>query len=197
CHREFGECRAMLAGAGLLLEAFELLESSAARLGLDPGEREETVASVAAAVGGGGVVGGQVVDLESEKKQVDGRTLEYIHSHKTGALIRVSCTLGARLARADRRTLEALAAYGEKIGYAFQIVDDLLDELGDSRDLGKEVGMDKARGKATFPAVYGVSESRRLAALAVEGAKEALAGSALEKDPVLAGIAGFILARQA
>ncbi len=196
CHRKFGDRRAAFAGVGLLLKAFEVLESSVAALGLDREARARAVASVAEAIGGGGVIGGQVVDLESEKKPIDDRTLEYIHSHKTGALIRVSCTLGARLARGGKDFVEALAAYGEKIGYAFQIVDDLLDEEGDSKEMGKGVGMDRARGKATFPARFGVPQSRRLAARAVEEAKEALAGSPLAKDAVLPAIAGFILSRR-
>ncbi len=196
CHRKFGERRAAFAGVGLLLKAFEVLESSTADLGLDRHCRAEAVASVAAAAGGGGVIGGQVVDLESENRQIDDRTLEYIHLHKTGVLIRVSCTLGARLALAGEEMLTALAAYGENIGYAFQIVDDLLNEEGDFQEVGKGVGTDRTRGKATFPARFGVQESRRLAARAVETAKEALSGSALAEDPVLPAIAEFILSRR-
>jgi len=196
CHRKFGERRAAFAGVGLLLKAFEVLERSASDLGLDRARSAEAVASVAGAIGGGGVVGGQVVDLESEKKPIDESTLEYIHSHKTGALIRVSCTLGAKLAGAGRELQDTLAAYGGNIGYAFQIVDDLLNEEGDFSEVGKGVGTDKARGKATFPAFYGVEESRRLAVRAVEAAKEALAGSALSEDAVLPAIAEFILERR-
>jgi geranylgeranyl diphosphate synthase, type II len=196
CHRKFGERRAVFAGLGLLLKAFEVLDKSAASLGLDKSRRAETAASVAAAVGGGGVIGGQVVDLESENRKIDEKTLEYIHSHKTGALITVSCTLGARLAGAGGEVLEALNVYGKKIGLAFQIVDDLLDEQGDFKEMGKGVGMDKARGKATFPALYGIEESRRLAARAVGEAKEVLAGSLLAKDPVLPAIAEFIISRR-
>ena len=196
CHRKFGERRAVLAGLELLLKAFEVLESSAASLGLDRSRRAEAVASVAAAVGGGGVIGGQVVDLESENRKIDEKTLEYIHSHKTGALITVSCTLGAMLAGGGNEALEALDVYGKKIGLAFQIVDDLLDEQGDFKEMGKGVGMDKARGKATFPALYGIEESRRLAARAVGEAKETLAGSTLAKDQVLPAIAEFIISRR-
>jgi geranylgeranyl diphosphate synthase type II len=196
CHRKFGDRRAAFAGVGLLLKAFELLENSAADLGLDRDRRAEALTSVAAAAGGGGVIGGQVVDLESENRQIDDRTLEYIHSHKTGALISVSCTLGARLARAGEEMITALADYGGNIGYAFQIVDDLLNEEGDFQEVGKGVGTDRARGKATFPAHFGPQESRRLAARAVEASKQALSGSALAEDPVLPAIAGFILSRR-
>ncbi|HLA38942.1 MAG TPA: polyprenyl synthetase family protein, partial [Candidatus Glassbacteria bacterium] len=146
--------------------------------------------------GGGGVIGGQLVDLESENKKVDPETLDYIHSHKTGALLRVSCTLGALLAGAGRESLEALAAYGENIGLAFQIVDDLLDVEGDMAELGKTVGSDQARGKATFPSVYGSEKSRRLASQAVEQAKAAVKSAGIDRDGKLAGLADFILSRR-
>jgi len=196
CHRKFGENRATNAGVGLLLAAFEELSRSAGRLGLTAGEKKDVVLSVAEAVGGGGVVGGQIVDLESEHKKVGRGTLHYIHSHKTGALIRVACTLGGRLARAHGTKLEALAQYGKKIGLAFQIVDDLLDIEGDTEKLGKQVGADQARGKATFPSVFGLEESRRLAARAVEEAKEELRRARLQQDSPLGPIADFILYRK-
>ena len=196
CHRNFGVRRAVHAGLGLLLAAFEELSRSAEALGLTEREKEDVVLSVAGAAGGGGVVGGQMVDLESEHKKVDRQTLHYIHSHKTGALIRVSCTLGGRLARADGTKLEALARYGEKTGLAFQIVDDLLDVEGDTEKLGKQVGADQARGKATFPSVFGLEQSRRLAARAVEEAKEELKRAKLLQASPLGPIADFILSRK-
>ena len=196
CHRKFGVRRAVNAGPGLLLAAFEELTRSAEALGLTEREKEDVVFSVAEAVGGGGVVGGQMVDLESENKKVDRQTLHFIHSHKTGALIRVSCTLGGRLAHADGTKLEALARYGEKIGLAFQIVDDLLDIEGDTEKLGKQVGADQARGKATFPSVFGLEESRRLAARAVEEAKEELQRANLLQASPLGPITDFILSRK-
>jgi geranylgeranyl diphosphate synthase type II len=196
CHRKFGVNRAINAGVGLLLAAFEELSRSASSLGLTTREKEDVVLSVAEAVGGGGVAGGQVVDLESEHKKVDRQTLHYIHTHKTGALIRVSCTLGGRLARAHGTKLEALARYGEKIGLAFQIVDDLLDIEGDAEKLGKQVGADQARGKATFPSVFGLEESRRLAARAVEQAKLELGRAKFNQDSPLGPIADLILSRK-
>ena len=196
CHRKFGVTRAINAGVGLLLAAFEQLSRSAASLGLTARETGDVVLSVAEAVGGGGVAGGQVVDLESENKKVDRQTLHYIHSHKTGALIRVSCTLGGRLARANGTKLEALARYGEKIGLAFQIVDDLLDIEGDAEKLGKQVGADQARGKATFPSVFGLEQSRRMAARAVEQAKLELRRAKLDQDSPLGPIADLILSRK-
>ena len=196
CHRKFGVRRAMNAGVGLLLFAFEELNRSAEALGLSGREKGDAVFSVAEAIGGGGVAGGQIVDLESEGKKVDRQILHYIHSHKTGALISVSCTLGGRLARAGGAKLEALARYGEKIGLAFQIVDDLLDIEGDTEKLGKKVGADQARGKVTFPSVFGIEQSRRLAARAVEQAKEYLRRAELHRDSPLGPIADFILSRK-
>ncbi len=197
CHRRFGERRAVLAGSGLLLLAFEVLARSATGMGLESEIVSRAVASVAEAVGGGGVIGGQVVDLESEGHKVDRDTLGYIHTHKTGALIRVSCTLGALLARADRDRLAALAAYGEDIGLAFQIVDDLLDIEGDFALLGKTTGADQARGKATFPVLYGLEESRRMAAESVERACGVLKATDTGRDGILSALAGFILDRKA
>jgi geranylgeranyl diphosphate synthase type II len=196
CHRKFGVRRAMLAGVGLLMAAFEELDCSAESVGLSGAEKAGIILSVAQAAGGGGVVGGQVVDLESEKKEVGRDTLAYIHSHKTAALIRVSCTLGGGLARADKQKVTGLAAYGEGIGLAFQIVDDLLNVEGEFQQLGKDVGSDQARGKATFPALYGIAESRRLARAAVEKAKDELKRAGINQDQVLAAIADFIIQRK-
>jgi geranylgeranyl diphosphate synthase type II len=126
----------------------------------------------------------------------DLETLDYIHSHKTGALIRVSCTLGALLAGAGRESLAALADYGEEIGLAFQIVDDLLDVEGNSAELGKTAGSDQARGKATFPSVYGFARSRGLAGQAVARAKNRLGEAGLDGDGILASLADFIIRRR-
>ena len=196
CHRQYGVRRALFAGVALLAAAFTELSRAARELALDEERSARALASVAQALGGGGVIGGQLVDLESENKKVDPETLDYIHSHKTGALLRVSCTLGALLAGAGRESLEALAAYGENIGLAFQIVDDLLDVEGDMAELGKTVGSDQARGKATFPSVYGSEKSRRLASQAVEQAKAAVKSAGIDRDGKLAGLADFILSRR-
>ncbi len=196
CHRQFGVRRAVLAGVALHLEAFAQLDRAAAELGLSARERAELIAELARAAGGGGVVGGQVVDLESEGCPLNECTLRYIHRHKTGALIRVSCTLGGRLARAGEPERAALAAYGEEIGLAFQIIDDLLDVEGDFAVVGKGVGTDQARGKLTFPALYGIEHSRRLAAEAVGRARAALERAGLDRQGLLAAIAGFILSRK-
>ena len=196
CHRKFGVRTATLAGSALLQEAFTELAACCAELELDDRCAGEVIADVAEAVGGGGVIGGQLVDLESENRKIQRHTLHYIHSHKTAALLRTSCTLGGRLAGADDEKLEALASYGDELGLAFQIVDDLLDVEGDSAQLGKTAGADQARGKATFPALYGLKESHILAEQTVERACERLRGTWLDPDGVLAALARFVLERK-
>ncbi len=195
CHRKYGVRTATLAGSSMLLAAFEELAACCRELKLGDIISAVAMASVASSVGGGGVIGGQVVDLESERREIGRETLHYIHSHKTAALLRVSCTLGGVLAGAGRDKLKALAAYGEDIGLAFQIVDDLLDVEGDSAQLGKTAGADQARGKATFPSLYGLEESRRLAAGAVDRSCTVLSKHGLDPDGVLAALARYILKR--
>jgi geranylgeranyl diphosphate synthase, type II len=195
CHRKFGVRTATLAGPSMLLAAFGELDGCCSELALSDQASARALASVASAVGGGGVIGGQVVDLESERREIGRDTLHYIHSHKTAALLRVSCTLGGVLAGADERQLAALASYGEDIGLAFQIVDDLLDVEGDSAQLGKTAGADQARGKATFPSLYGLAESRKLAGEAVKRSCAMLSEHNLDPDGVLAALARFILER--
>ncbi len=195
CHRKFGVRAATLAGSSMLLTAFGELAGCCGELVLSERASARAMATVARAVGGGGVIGGQVVDLESERREIGRDTLHYIHSHKTAALLRVSCTLGGMLADAGEDKLNALVAYGEDIGLAFQIVDDLLDVEGDSAQLGKTAGADQARGKATFPSLYGMAESRKLAAEAVERSCAVLRKHRLDPDGVLAALARFILER--
>ncbi len=195
CHRVYGVRTATLAGSSMLLAAFEELAGCCRELELGDKISARAMSGVASAVGGGGVVGGQVVDLESEHREIGRDTLHYIHSHKTAALLRVSCTLGGILAGAGAEKLKALAAYGEDIGLAFQIVDDLLDVEGDSAQLGKTAGADQARGKATFPSLYGLEESRKLAAAAAERSCAVLRRRDLDPQGVLAALARFILDR--
>jgi geranylgeranyl diphosphate synthase type II len=121
-----------------------------------------------------GMIGGQVADIEAEGKPVKEANLHYIHRSKTGAMIRAAIRMGAIYARAEAEDLEALSGYGQHIGLAFQVVDDILDVVGTSESLGKTAGKDTAQRKATFPALYGIEGSRRLAAEHLESAKEAL-----------------------
>lgn len=169
CHIVYGEGLAILAGDALFGLAFETL--SHART--EPAIAVAALRSLSVAVGSLGLVGGEVVDVMSEGVPVDAETLSIIHRRKTGALIRCACELGALFGGADAAQLAAIKAYGESIGLAFQIVDDILNEIGTQEELGKAAGSDQARSKATYPALFGLEESRRHAlALAEEGQRE-------------------------
>jgi geranylgeranyl diphosphate synthase, type II len=139
-------------------------------------------------------VGGQVADLESSDSTGDAARLEYIHSAKTGAFIRVALRSGAIVAGANSNDLDRITSYGERIGLAFQIADDLLDVLGNQAELGKTIGKDQQQHKATYPAIHGVEASKRIASRLVE---EACAG--LEpygaRAEILQGIAHYLIAR--
>jgi geranylgeranyl diphosphate synthase, type II len=153
-HKVYGEAMAVLAGDWLAVSAFELL----ARTG-----DTRTVATLAKALGSKGMLGGQVVDIQSEGKAVDLATVEYIHWHKTAALIQASLVMGAQIARADESIVSGLALFGSRIGVAFQIVDDVLDLEQTTEALGKDAKSDLAKGKATYPAVVGIEASKRKA----------------------------------
>jgi geranylgeranyl diphosphate synthase, type II len=160
-HRKFGEATAILAGDALLTLAFEVLSAP----GLEVDRRLRLIHELSRAIGTrAGMVAGQVVDLETTNLTTDGATLEYIHSAKTGAFIRAAVRSGALSGQAGESDLERVTVYGEKIGLAFQIADDLLDVLGCEEALGKAVRKDGRQQKATYPALYGVEASQRIAA---------------------------------
>ena len=161
CHRVFGEAMAILAGDALLTLAFEVLGRLEC---VSDRQRSRLVAELAAASGTvGGMIGGQVNDLEGEGKPPDPLLLESIHRAKTGALLRASLRMGAIAGAAGDAAFEALSCYGEHAGLAFQIVDDLLDVERSSEELGKTAGKDAAQHKITFPAVYGIERSHAMA----------------------------------
>ena len=162
-HKVYGEANAILAGDALLTEAFRLLADPAATRDCDPVAVLRVIETVARCAGSQGMVGGQVVDMEAEGKPIDYATLQYIHTRKTGALFLASIQTGAWLGGGNGDQLAALTRYGETAGLAFQIADDILDIIGDQTVLGKDVGSDQARGKATYPALLGLSEARRRA----------------------------------
>lgn len=172
CHKAYGEATAILAGDALLTLAFEVLSSPglpSAEIGL------RVIHELAHAIGTqDGMVGGQVADLEASASKIDEARLEYIHSSKTGALIRMSVRAGALLAGASAQDVERLTEYGAKVGLAFQIADDLLDEGASTAELGKTAGKDAEQHKATYPGFYGAGESRRLASKLVEQACEVI-----------------------
>jgi geranylgeranyl diphosphate synthase, type II len=165
-HRAFNEALAVLGGDALCILAFECL----ARAGSIDIIRETSVA-----LGTDGMIGGQVVDIESEGKEVDAHTVDYIHLKKTAALITASVRVGAQLADASAETLEHLTVYGRSIGLAFQIVDDILDEEGTTEQIGKDAGSDRERGKATYPRAYGMEQSKRMALELIEEAQQRIA----------------------
>lgn len=160
-HKVFGEAMAILAGDALLTLAFETLAKSA----IDPARRGRIISEISVAAGSvRGMVGGQVADVEAGGKPVDAATLEYIHRSKTAALIRGSIVAGAIAGGAADADVERLRDFGENIGWAFQVVDDILDATESSAALGKTAGKDEAQQKATYPALYGVEKSRTIAA---------------------------------
>ena len=170
CHAVFGDGVALLAGDSLLINAFEIITYAE----LDNAIKVQFVRELAIEAGIKGLIAGQMVDIESEGKRVDKKTLNYIHNNKTARMINLSLRFGALGAKAPAKELAMLEEYGNKIGLVFQIVDDLLDIEGSAAKLGKSIGKDEAQGKATFPALYGVEESRKMAAMLNDQAKSAL-----------------------
>ncbi|THB68355.1 MAG: polyprenyl synthetase family protein [Desulfovibrio sp.] len=193
-HKKFGEARAILAGDGLLTEAFTLMASVA---GTIPAERiAPAIGEVAVAAGAAGMVGGQDLDMAyTGRDNVSLEDLRYMHSLKTGALITVSCVSGALLAGASPEEVERIRAYGKAIGAAFQIVDDILDEIGDEATLGKPVGSDQEQGKVTYPSLLGLDTSRELASKEVDTALEQLAPFSGPHADFLRGLAQYIIHR--
>ena len=194
-HRVFGEAVAILAGDALLTEAFGLLTAPDCVNRRDPKRLLTVIQEIAAAAGSRGMVGGQTLDILSEGQAVDGAHLELVHRHKTGALIRASLRAGALLAGASPAELEAITAYGEAVGLAFQIADDILNVEGEAAMTGKAVGSDAAKGKATYPSVHGLKEAKARAAALVAEALKALEPLDARADP-LRGIARFIVERR-
>ena len=160
CHKKFGDAIAILAGDALLTKAFEAIAAAP----VDPSRAVAMVTEIASAAGTiNGMVGGQVADLEAEGKPASAAMLEYIHRSKTAALIRASVTSGALCAGAATEDVARLRRFGENIGWAFQVTDDILDVEESSAALGKTAGKDIAQQKATYPALYGLGRSHEIA----------------------------------
>jgi geranylgeranyl diphosphate synthase type II len=192
CHKEFGEDIAILAGDGLFAEAFALVA------GLQKASEQRKIIQVikelAEAAGPGGMVGGQVVDMESTGRRVDLDTVLFIHAHKTGKLIRAAARTGAILAGAADDEIEAYSRYGDHLGLAFQITDDILDETGSLEELGKTPGQDRASHKATYPAVAGMPAAITRAQEEAAAAIDALNGVKTDIER-LKGLATFVVER--
>ena len=193
-HKVFGEAIAILAGDALLTLAFRLVADNAL-LVKDPRVVRDVVAELTDAAGTFGMVGGQVVDIESEGKAITAETLEYIHRHKTAALIRASLRVGALLAGGDATSVAAIGEAGGDLGLAFQIVDDILDVEGSLEELGKTAGSDERKQKATYPALHGVEASRRQAKTLIERAKQRLGVFGARAVPLQA-LADYVFERK-
>lgn len=196
-HKVFGEAIAVLAGDALVTEAFEFIASvPTTEEGIDPGRLLQVIRLVVKAAGYRGMIGGQAIDLECENKTVNLATVEYMHIHKTGALISASLEAGAILGGGSAEQVSFLTRYGHHLGLAFQITDDLLDIEGDAETMGKQPGSDVAKNKKTYPALLGVARSKEAAREHVEEALKALEPFDEKAEPLRA-IARYLLGRKA
>ena len=193
-HVVFGEAFALLAGDGLLNCAFEVLLKLAQKNRENKMDVVKAMQIIAGASGVKGMIAGQAADLEFECKDVDAQVLHHIHERKTAAMIKASVTAGAALFCADVDDICALGIYGENLGLVFQIIDDILDEEGDSSKLGKSIGKDKDADKMTFARVYGINASRSIANEKTEEAIAALERFG-ERAEGLKALAEFMLER--
>jgi geranylgeranyl diphosphate synthase, type II len=194
CHKIFGDAIAILAGDALMTRCYQVLADIP---GLSDPVRLGIIREIAAATGTvNGMIGGQVVDLESEGKPISAHALEYIHYSKTGALLKACIRCGALAAGADATALHALTEFGKKIGLVFQIVDDVLDITSCSEVLGKTAGKDEKVKKATYPAFYGIEASKQKAKELADSAMEDIRNFG-EGAQFLRGIATFIVSRTA
>ncbi|MBD1868961.1 polyprenyl synthetase family protein [Cyanobacteria bacterium FACHB-471] len=192
-HKVYGEDVAILAGDGLLAYAFEFIALQTQ--GVPAEQVLQVISRLGRAVGAAGLVGGQVVDLESEGKvDVALETLDFIHRHKTGALLEAAVVCGAVLAGGSEANVQRLSSYAQDIGLAFQIVDDVLDITATQEELGKSVGKDLQAQKVTYPSIWGIEESKRQAEQRIAHAKAQLEPFGESAQPLMA-IADYITAR--
>jgi geranylgeranyl diphosphate synthase, type II len=192
CHKVYGEAIAILAGDALQTQAYEVM----AQLHCPAEARVKIMEEIARGTGTvNGMIGGQVIDLEAERTKPDADTLEYIHRSKTAALITASVVSGGIYASADSRQVENLRHFGRAIGLAFQIIDDILDVTQTSEQLGKTAGKDVASEKATYPALFGLEESRKKARALLEDAYKAVQNLGASGE-TLKGLARFLIERE-
>jgi geranylgeranyl pyrophosphate synthase len=192
CHKKFGEALAILAGDALLTLTFETIASCSS---FEPGRLNQAILRLSSALGTrDGMIAGQVLDLAAEGRELKVDELEAIHRSKTGALLSSSVWIGAWLAGAASNELDALLRFGEKIGLAFQVMDDVLDVTESRETLGKTAGKDRERRKATYPALFGIDQSRRHVRELTEQAREAVL-SLGRRAELLVGISEFLETR--
>ncbi|HJU03940.1 MAG TPA: farnesyl diphosphate synthase [Nitrospiraceae bacterium] len=194
-HKVYGEAMAILAGDALLTLAFDLCSRPELVEGLDPARQVLVIRELALGSGHLGMVGGQVLDIQAENKDIDVQTLQTIHMHKTGMLIRAAVRMGGIVASAGLRQLDQLTKYAEDVGLAFQIADDVLNVTGTREELGKNANTDAQRGKKTYPAFYGVDGARQLATECVDRAISCLEIFDASADP-LREMARYITSRR-
>lgn len=194
-HKVYGEAMAILAGDALLTMAFGLISHSDLMKGCDPVRQVRIIHELAYGAGHIGMVGGQVFDIQAENKDIDLPTLQNIHKHKTGMLIRAAVRMGAIAAGANDRQLDDMTGYAEDVGLAFQIADDVLNVTGTREELGKNPNTDAERGKKTYPSFYGTDGAKKLADECVARAITRLASFGPAADP-LREIARYITSRK-
>jgi geranylgeranyl diphosphate synthase, type II len=193
CHKVFGEGIAVLAGDALLTIAFEIVSRAKPRSRYD---MSTLLREVAVAAGSQKLIAGQVADLEAEGRKVKRRELQFIHENKTAAILQSSVRLGAMSANADARRLAAITQFGQRLGLAFQVIDDILDVTQTSEILGKSAGKDEAAKKATYPAVIGLQESRVEARRLTRAAHKALSIFSNRDAETLHTLANYLLERE-
>ncbi|MBR3073018.1 polyprenyl synthetase family protein [Fibrobacter sp.] len=184
-HKKFGESTAVMAGDALCIHAFEMMGKTG---------NAKAIEVLAHLLGTYGMIGGEMTDIECEGKTVDLEIVDYIHYHKTAALIEASLLVGAMLADASEKDMEIIRNYGRSIGLAFQIVDDILDIVSTTEELGKDAGSDVEKGKATYPSIVGLEKSRERARELYEESIKALDGLKCDTS-ILRSIAAYIITR--
>ena len=194
-HKVYGEAIAILAGDALLTEAFSILSDLSLSKTVKEADLLRALREIALASGLSGMVAGQVQDILSENLDSDRETLEFIHMHKTATLIRAAVMMGPILYGSSKDILDALSEYGNKIGLAFQVIDDILDIEGDAKELGKSVGSDERANKMTYPSLYGIKESREIARGLIASALSSLSSLSSNAEP-LREIAHYLLNRR-
>jgi len=191
CHTQFSEGLAILAGDALLTLAFELCSNNEE---VSPEDRIKIISEYSSAAGYSGMVGGQVLDLEAEGEQIKIEDLKGLHLRKTSRLITAPLLAGAIVAGANEDQVEKIRNFGINLGHAFQIVDDILDVIGDEKTLGKKVGSDEHNEKVTYPSLCGVEKSREHAKNYIQNAKDALQSFG-DRNCILYELADFVLKR--